>query len=193
MTEMTTEAKLKDSIHYLEMDFFDGADGLRTQFEKACAAGSRNEMGPLSRVEAGKAYSFLTTTAEQVFSHALVFSFLNRLRGWGMEKIGACHTSTPQVHVYAQGCARAMAPDATPASHHYVYSLAREVPAQIQILATDGSRKNWLGIGVNRLSSVRLGFNSLLVHRADLAYAVQRPREVKSIPGAAVFLHGYIW
>jgi len=38
-----------------------------------------------------------------------------------------------------------------------------------------------------------LGFNNLLVHRTDLAYAVKGLRGAKSAVGASVFLHGYIW
>ena len=190
---INAEASLADLSHYLEMDFFDGADALRVQLEKVCGAVSEDGAGPLSRVEAGKAYSFLMATAERVFPHALVLSFLNRLRGWGMEKLGTRHASTPQIHVYVQGCARSMAPDATPAGHHYLYSLTRAEPACLRILAGDGIQRKWLGIGVNHLSTVRLGFNNIVVHPTDLAYAVQGPREVKSAPEGAVFLHGYIW
>jgi hypothetical protein len=177
--------------HYLEKDFFEGAVALRAQLEQACAESSGDGVGPLSRVEAGKAYSFLMATAERVFPHALVLSFLSRLRGWGLEHLGARHASTPQIHVYLDGCGRAMAPDATPAGHHYLYSLTRAEPARLHILG--GGRRSWLGIGVSHLAGVRLDFNNLLVHSTDLAYAVDGPRGARSAVGATVFLHGYIW
>jgi len=182
-----------DPSHFLEANFFEGADALRAQIEQACRDGLGDDMGPLSRVEAGHAYSFLMVTADRVFSHAAVVSFLTRLRGWGMENLGTRHASTPQIHVYLEGCVRAMAPDASSVGHHYLYSLTRAEPAPLHLLGGGGRRRTWLRVGVGRLAEIRLGFNNLLVHRTDLAYAVKGLRGAKSAVGASVFLHGYIW
>lgn len=189
---MRLDAGLAARSHYLEKDFFNDADDLRAQVEKACGGNSANGDGPLNRVNSGKAYSFFMATAERVFSHALVLSFLSRLRGWAMENLNARHVSTPQIHVYLNGCAREMARDATPANYHYLYSVTRAGPARLHILG-GGEGKTWLGIGVSHLASVQLGFNNLLVHPTDLAYAVEEPREAKSALEGAVLFHGYIW
>lgn len=190
---MKTQAALAAPGHYREADFFDGADALRARFDEACARGAGNGVDALSRVDACGAYSFLMATAEQVFPHAVVLGFLSRLREWGMEHLGARHASTPQIHVYVDGCARALAPDATPAKHHYLYSLTRGDGACIRVLGSSNGHRKFLGIGVSHLASVSLRFNDLFVHEANLAYGIEGPRGAKDLPGAAVLLHGYIW
>lgn len=173
----------------LESEFFDGAGELRQQLERALAIG--NGCGALGEVALDGAYRFLMATADRVFAHDLVLRFLARLRKWSKEALGTTHVSTPQIHVYLNGCRRELAPDRAPAQWHYLYSLTRGDSASIRLLSEDTPK--WLPMIAGRVAKAELNFNQLLVHDTHQAYAVDGPRvAIKPLEGA-ILLHGYMW
>lgn len=178
---------------FLESDFFERADTLWDQLQDAVTKGTEAGSGPLRTVTAADAYTFLLATADQVFKHDLVLAFLNGLRRWGKEKLDVRHVSTPQIHVYVEGCRRELAPDATPAQWHYLYSLTRSEAPSMELLWEDELQRKWFGIVLDRVDSFRLHFNELLVHEAGQSYALEGPIGVKKPLDGEILLHGYLW
>ncbi len=187
---MNTSALVKDC--FLERNFFKDADALWAQLESTLTV-ARNGSGPLTRVEVPGAYTFLMTTPDRVFKQDLVLSFLNDLRQWGKEKVGARHASTPQIHVYIDRCQHELARDATRARWHYLYSLARNKAAIVRLLAEGSVRKKTFPISLNRVTNFQLQFNQFLVHETCQAYALQGPRRTTQPLEGAILFHGYLW
>ncbi len=185
---MKTEIVARSPL--LEAEFFERADTLWEQFERTLSA--KDEIGGLLRqVSSPGTYTFLLATADQVFTRDLVLAFLNRLRAWGKEKLGARHASTPQIHVYASGCRRELVPDATRARWHYLYSLTRSEPPAVRFLGED--EKTRFGIALGRISCLQLPFNQLVAHETHLAYALNGPKREKKPLEGTILLHGYLW
>lgn len=149
--------------------------------------------GLLRHVDSPHAYTFLLATADQIFTHDLTLAFLNRLRQWGKEKFGARHVSTPQIHIYLDGCRRELAPDAVPTQWHYLYSLTRNEAASVRLLEETGSKKVRFGLGLTRVANFRLGFNQFFVHETRQAYALDEPQRAGKPLEGAILLHGYLW
>ncbi|MGH9353065.1 MAG: hypothetical protein ACRD2G_13050 [Terriglobia bacterium] len=185
------KAQAANQTRFVEAQFFDRAEALREQLEHALGSNGGDSSGFLGRVSSAGAYEFLLATADQVFSHDLALAFLNRLRQWGKEKSHARHTSTPQAHLYADHCWRALAQDATPARWHYLYSLSRKNPAPIRLLVGNVSGKKWISVG--RVDKLQLGFNHLLVHPTSEAYAIDGPQFAAPPLEGTILLHGYLW
>jgi hypothetical protein len=175
-----------------EADFFQRADTLWQQLERALTVEAASSNGRLREIHAAGQYTYLMATADQVFTHDVVLAFLGRLRRWAKESLDAQHASTPQIHVYQDGCRRALSPDAAPTRWHYLYSLTRGEPASIRLLEPNGQRK-WFGIVLSRLANLPLGFNQLLVHETSQAYAINAPRRARKPLEGAILLHGYLW
>lgn len=186
---MTTDAIAGDPL--LEQGFFDRADTLWEQFSHTLSTGEKSNGGTLRQVASPDNYTFLLATADQVFTHDLVLGFLHRLRAWGKQKLGARHASTPQIHVYVNGCLRRLAPDATQARWHYLYSLSHSETFGIRLVIGDGGKR--LGIALRHIARFHLPFNQLLVHQAQMAYALDGPKRTKNPLESTILLHGYLW
>ncbi len=187
---MKTEAAVES--RFLKSEFFEQADALWEQMGRALGAEGGNGTGPLHHVRSEGAYSFLLATADQIFTHDLVLAFLNRLRRWGKEKLDARRASTPQIHIYVEGCWRELAPDAVRIQWHYLYSLTRSVAPTVRLLEEDGAKKKHFGISLNRIANLQLPFNHLLVHETSQAYALDGPKRVTKPLEGTILLHGYL-
>ncbi len=163
---------------------------MRQQLEQALSADGSGHLIPVDSVGACR---FLLATADHIFTHDLVLAFLNGLRRWARENVEAQHASTPQIHVYVEGCRRDLAPDAIQARWHYLYSLTRGEAASIRLLGKDNLRKKRFWIALSRINNVQLRFNQLLVHETRQAYGLDcRNHATKPLDGA-ILLHGYLW
>ncbi|MGH9469845.1 MAG: hypothetical protein ACRD1N_05815 [Terriglobia bacterium] len=189
---MSTRAVLARNT-FLEPAFFDRAEILWKQLEGTLGPNAEAGSNLLRRVASESRYAFLLATAEQVFTQDLALGFLNHIRRWARDNLGVHHVSTPQVHIYVARCGREMAPDATPASWHYLYSLARGEAPNVRLLREDKPQSRRFGITLSPIDRFQLGFNHLLVHQSRQAYALDIPkRKLKPLEGA-VLLHGYLW
>jgi hypothetical protein len=178
---------------FSEPEFFNRADTLWEQFERAVVAEAENGASLLSQVDHEGAYSFLLATADRVFTHQLVLGFLDSLRRMGKEKLEASHASTPQIHVYVDGCRRRLAPDGVQARWHYLYSLTRGELPSVRLLGEVGHQKKWFRIPLSRITNFQLCFNQLLVHEVRQAYSIDGPkRPTKPLEGV-ILLSGYLW
>lgn len=177
---------------FVESEFFDRAEILWEQIGRS-VTGGESESSHLRRVGSSSAYTLLLATADQVFTQDLTLAFLNRIRRWGRETLGARHASTPQVHIYVEGCRRALAPDAPRTRRHYLYSLTRSETAIVRLLEEDGFQKKWFRISVNRVANFQLRFNQFLVHETHQAYAIEGPQRAALPLEGMILLHGYLW
>lgn len=175
-----------------EADFFQKADAFWEQLEKGLVVESANYPSPLQQICEADRYSYLMATADQLFTQEVTLAFLGRLRRWAKDSLGARHASTPQIHLYHDGCHRALAPDASPTRWHYLYSLTRGRSPAIRLLETNGQRK-WFGIILSQIANLQLGFNQLLVHGTNQAYGLDVPSGAATPLEGAVLLHGYLW
>lgn len=176
---------------FRESEFFERADTLWGQLARGLTVEAPSATGPLQQIRAASQCTYLMATADQVFTHELMLAFLSRLRQWAKQSLDARHASTPQVHVYQDGCERALLSDAVPARWHYLYSLTRPEPASIRLL--EPNPRKWLGIAVTRVANLSLAFNQLLVHETCRAYALDAPRLARKPLDGAILLHGYLW
>lgn len=175
---------------FLEAEFFDRADTLWEQLEKTLGQAASNGSGFLRQVSSAGAYAFLLATADQIFAQDSVLAFLNRMRRWGEERLGALHASTPQIHIYVDGCHRELAPDAIRTRWHYLYSLTRSEAASVRLLGDDGLREKRFGIALSRVTRFQLPFNQ---HETSQAYAIDAPKRTMEPLEGAILLHGYLW
>ncbi|MGA3323638.1 MAG: hypothetical protein ABSF45_04140 [Terriglobia bacterium] len=179
-------------ICFTQADFFQRADTLWQQLERGLTVEAAGSPSPLREICAAGQYTYLMATADQVFTHDVMLAFLSRLRRWAKERLDARHASTPQIHIYRDGCARALSPDAVPTRWHYLYSLTRGEPASIRLLEPNGQRR-WFGIVLSRIANLPLGFNQLLVHETCQAYELNAPTRARKPLEGAILLHGYLW
>lgn len=175
-----------------EADFFPRADTLWQQLERGLTVEAAGSAGVLREIRAAGQYAYLMATADQVFTHDVMLAFLSRLRRWAKESLDARHASTPQIHIYQDGCGRALSPDAVPTRWHYLYSLTRGEPAAIRLLEPNGHRRLF-GIVLSRITNFALGFNQLLVHETCQAYELNAPMRASKPLEGAILLHGYLW
>jgi hypothetical protein len=137
-------------------------------------------------------YQFLTTSAEQIFTRAILDDFIQTISAWSRHRLGVFHVSTPQLRVFIAGCKRELVQDSIKAGWHYVFSLTTEWPRNswFKVLpssAGDGS------IAVGRVMNSRLAFNELLVHNVEDAYAVDTSITCMNPAQAIILLDGYLW
>ena len=176
----------------LQPEFFDRPDTLWEQFA-GVAAVDESGPGPFKQVDLGGLCTFLLATADQAFSHDLMLAFLSRLRQWGKENLDARHASTPQIHVYINGCRRRLARDSTPARWHYLYSLTRGKACSVRVSEDGGLKRGLFGISLSRVANFQLPFNHLLVHETLRAYALDGPQQATGRLQGIILLHGYMW
>ncbi len=177
----------------LETAFFEKADELWEQLGRALPSSRENELEPFREIESHVAYRSLLATAEQVFARDVVLALLSRVRRWGKETLDATHVSTPQIHLFIDGCHRELAPDGVPVRWHYLLSLTRGEAPAIRLLTDATRQKRPFRFAFNQITHVRLAFNQLLVHDTREAYAIDAPKRAVSPLDGPVLLHGYLW
>jgi hypothetical protein len=178
--------------------FYATADALRAEFEAKILGSSELAGGvtPLAYAFFPNNHRFLTATAERMFSHESLVSLTTRLRAWASDVLGVTHATTPQVRVYFVGCSRPLAADRSKAPWHYVLSLTQpsRYPGVLKLegdkLATPDGRN---GFSVTRVIRARLSFNYFVVHRSEMAYAVEPSKQSTNAMNGALLLDGFFW
>jgi hypothetical protein len=183
----------------LEENFYAEARTFRAQMEKQLLSAIEMNDGltPFTFAYAADAYQFLTASAERVFSRELLDDVINTLRSWATETLSASCVSTPQVRIYLNGCRRDVLLDSTEARYHWMLSLGPPSggsPARIRLL-TQSIAADLTGdsMAIDRVASLCLLFNQLLVHESSSAYGIEAGKGPINPLEAAVFLDGYLW
>lgn len=183
----------------LQENFYAEARNFRAQMEKQLLSAIEMNDGltPFTFAYAADAYQFLTASAERVFSRELLDDVINTLRSWATETLGASCVSTPQVRIYLNGCRRDLLLDSTEARYHWMLSLGPPSggsPARIRLL-TQSIAADVTGdsMTIDRVASLYLLFNQLLVHESSSAYGIEAGKGSINPLEAAVFLDGYLW
>ena len=183
----------------LEENFYAEARKFREQMEKQLlsAIDMNDGLTPFTFAYAADSYQFLTASGERVFSRELLDDVINRLRSWAMETLGASCVSTPQVRIYLNGCRRDLLLDSTEARYHWMLSLgppSRENPARIRLLTQSiAAEVTGDSMSIDRMTSLQLLFNQLLVHESSSAYGIEPCKGSINPLEATVFLDGYLW
>jgi hypothetical protein len=183
----------------LEDNFFADARNFRAQMEKQLLSAIEMNDGltPFTFAYAADAYQFLTASAERVFSRGLLDDVINTLRSWATETLGASCVSTPQVRIYLNGCRRDVLLDSTEARYHWMLSLGPPSggsPARIRLLTQRiAAEVTGDSMTIDRVASLYLLFNQLLVHESSSAYGIDAGKGSINPLEAAVFLDGYLW
>jgi hypothetical protein len=183
----------------LEENFFADARNFRAQMEKQLLSAIEMNDGltPFTFAYAADAYQFLTASAERVFSRELLDDVINTLRSWATETLGASCVSTPQVRIYLNGCRRDVLLDSTEARYHWMLSLGPPSggsPARIRLLTQRiAAEVTGDSMTIDRVASLYLLFNQLLVHESSSAYGIDAGKGSINPLEAAVFLDGYLW
>jgi hypothetical protein len=184
---------------YLETDFSAAADLLRTQYEKQIVDSVEVNDGltPLLYAFCPETYQFLTANAERIFSRDALGSFTEALREWARTKLKASYVSTPQLRVYIGHCWRDFLADSTEAHWHYMLALSRsseKKSGEIKLVVhSQAAGPQDDSLSLERVVSLPLQFNQLLIHDASFAYSVARTRAETDPLNGPVFLDGYLW
>lgn len=201
MDAISTKARTGDVRNDLHLvsDFFQSAEKLRMQFENRVFDSIEQNDGltPFTYAFSPGNYHFLTASADRIFSRDLLEELINAVRVWGHESFGASSVSTPQMRIYTSGCERALVPDLTEAKHHWILSLSRgtgsrtaELELMTQSIAAETANEP---LCIDRVVSLNLKFNQLLVHDARQPYGVYAPETSPNPLEAQVFVDGYAW
>ena len=184
----------------LEENFYAEARKFREQMEKQLlsAIDMNDGLTPFTFAYAADSYQFfLTASGERVFSRELLDDVINRLRSWAMETLGASCVSTPQVRIYLNGCRRDLLLDSTEARYHWMLSLG---PPSAKIPRASDFHPEHCGrshrkdsMSIDRMTSLQLLFNQLLVHESSSAYGIEPCKGSINPLEATVFLDGYLW
>jgi Family of unknown function (DUF6065) len=184
---------------HIESDFFGQAEALRAQFEKQASSGGALETGenPFRYMYMENAYQCITASADHVFTQDVLLTFVDRLRAWAREKLGASHASSPRIRIYVNGSRRVVVRDDINVKWHYLFSLTRSPSrkaARMKILleSTPGRTGSRL-LNVGRIVSASLDFNQLLVHDVKMAYGIDAPKASMNPQEGNIILDGYLW
>jgi hypothetical protein len=180
---------------YIQDNFCETADSLRTEFEEKLAAMGESEAGltPLAYVFFANKYRFLAANGDQIFTQAIMDDLINRLCTWATETLGAFHVSTPQVRLYISGCNRDLVRDALNARWHYLLFLSHDDAqfATVRIMKENRDASDQFGLG-SLLKSKPL-FNRLLVHDISDAYGIEFTGKSMDPLQGMLILDGYLW
>lgn len=200
MTQYPQQNEEPDSggpLFYVQTNFCTEVHSLRSQFDAAIAGSQETDDSSIALTYAFRqdAYQFLTASSERLFARDAVEALMEQLRLWANAAVEASHVSTPQARVFINGCRRDFAQDDVTAQWHYILSLTRKEtkkPTCVELLSRKLSANDGQS-AVDEVTSFRLEFNQLLVHRTDCAYAI-RPLKASMNPLEGVlFLDGYLW
>lgn len=113
--------------HCTESSFFDGAEELRTSFERS--------VGPTREGSSGRfvwdywhipdQFTYLRTPAVNVIPPSLLARFMSRLRQWGGDHLACGRADLPWLSYYMDGCRQELHSDVIQGTWSYVYSLTR--------------------------------------------------------------------
>jgi hypothetical protein len=182
----------------LQTDFFPKAEILWAQFEKHLKDAGKTSDGltPLLYAFCKNTYQFLTASADRVFSRELLEEFTGVLRKWANVTHGFSNVSTPQVRVYIAGCKRDLLRDDSEVNSHYILWLGRngtKKSSRIKLVTKQGAEGLMDGSPtIERVFTLQLAFNQLLVHDARDPYAIESGSATDPLEGS-VFLDGYLW
>jgi hypothetical protein len=195
----SAEFRLLQSGIYLGSGFYEMAETLRSQFERAVLdpQGRNGGMTPLSYAYFENGYQFLTASAERLFTKDVVDGLIDRLRRWGNVVLGVSHVSTPQVRVYFNQCSRNLLRDNVSAPWHFILSITlnhrQQSPARIKILKERIPRNTKDEFSVDMIVNSALDFNQLLVHSTRDPYSVGAVKTSMNPLEGTVLLDGYLW
>jgi hypothetical protein len=189
---------LSTSPLYVETNFYKRAEDLRTQFEqKISAAQSNGGLTPFGYAFDPDKFQCLMASAERIFARDVLEDLMKQLCSWASGSLGASHASTPQARVYINGCKRSLLRDDTSARWHYALSITRNVgrrrSAVVKIVTETRPGKRAQEFRIDRVLSVELQFNQLLVHQSNNPYAVEVGKASMNPLDGAVLLDGYMW
>lgn len=184
---------------YIEDDFYKRADVLRAQLEEQVSKFTEANAGltPFGFAFVENRYQFLTASAERIFTPDLLEDFIDRIRTWAEKQVEASHVSTPHTRVYIDGCSRTLLRDEVGAPWHYLLSMscrgASQKTGQVKILTNSVTSRHSQEVDVNKVISLNLDFNQLLVHKTEQAYSIVTKKAPMNPLSGLVFLDGYLW
>ena len=176
---------------WLAGEFPRQAEPLRASFERGILAGAGDGLTPLSFAYLTGRYRFLTAGASHFFGKEELAAFTGWLTEQSKRHVPAEHFSTPQVRLYVGGCGRSLARDDAAGGWRYCFSLSTGSRAgQMEFLGRCHGARSFLRLG--RVSRLRLGPGTLVIHDARGAYGV-RIRGNPDPLGGLVYLDGFLW
>jgi hypothetical protein len=180
---------------WLQSNFFDKAEVLRSDFEKAVASiDSEAGIASLAYLYSANAYQCLGGWPSEIFNRDVLSEFLQQLSTWAGQRLRASRVSAPRLRVYIKGCSRVIARDDAKAKWHYILSLTRNSRnrlAEVKLLA-DAAEVEEGGTLIGNLSTVKVRFNDLLVHDLRSAYGISDAMGSMNPSDCTIFLDGYI-
>ncbi len=179
---------------HLESNFYEKASSLHAEFEEKLLNTTQTNAGmtPFTYVYSEDKYQFLTVSAEQVFTQAILGDLIDRISTWAAKSLDTFHVSTPQVRLFIAGCRRHLVRDNINVPWHYLLSLTVNWPRGSCIKVFQGSNAENQS-SVAQIVKSELAFNQFVVHNAEDAYGIDFSGKVMDPMRGIVLLDGYLW
>lgn len=179
---------------FLETEFYEKANALRAEFDEKLLKAADINAGatPLAYVYSEKKCQFLSASAEQVFTHAILNDLIDRISTWSSKQLGTLHVSTPQIRLFLAGCKRHLLRDDIRVQWHYLLSLSLKWPrgSYFKVLPS-GNRNSRFEIA--QMLKSELAFNQFVVHSVEDAYGIDFSGKTMNPVHGIVLLDGYLW
>jgi hypothetical protein len=196
---LNNAAPIDDSLSSrvcIEDHFVSNADVLREQVERRLTEASAVCRGitPLKAAFCVGGYQFLTASAACFLGECELDMLVKSLYSWAVTRLQLDHVSSPQLRLLDRGSWRSVMKDDIPADWHYVLCLdppRLRTSLRLQVLE-DGTSWTWRP-DLPRVTTYKLIFNRLIVHRVDCAYGIAAKRHSSGLLDANMFIDGYFW